>query len=226
MCALFKRRASDSQENRQIQRDIDRVSVRVLWVVAEVENYMRWIPMCGDGLFWAAKWEVVYASWGSVKRGKRTDQVIQSAESVELAALWLSVRSASMLPEGTPVQAKWSPEREANPRWNQSRRRTSALMALEDLSRSEPAKGLLALEDWAAAPAVKEQQAPSDLHLWPTLGEADSIDKDAAAAKRLARKCSQSSRTPSSSAGSSPVAGPSVPPDSVPTRRWDRKHSA
>ncbi|CAE7910915.1 unnamed protein product [Symbiodinium necroappetens] len=192
----------------------------------KVENYMRWIPMCGDGLFWAAKWEVVYASWGSVKRGKRTDQVIQSAESVELAALWLSVRSASMLPEGTPVQAKWSPEREANPRWNQSRRRTSALMALEDLSRSEPAKGLLALEDWAAAPAVKEQQAPSDLHLWPTLGEADSIDKDAAAAKRLARKCSQSSRTPSSSAGSSPVAGPSVPPDSVPTRRWDRKHSA
>ncbi|CAE7515133.1 unnamed protein product [Symbiodinium sp. CCMP2456] len=192
----------------------------------KVENYMRWIPLCGDGLFWAAKWEVVYASWGSVKRGKRTDQVIQSAESVELAALWLSVRSASMLPEGTPVQAKWSPEREANPRWNQSRRRTSALMALEDFSRSEPANGLLALEDWAAAPApVKDQQAPSDFHLWPTLGEADSIDKDAAAAKRLARTCS-GSRTPSSSSGSSPVAGPSVPPDSIPTRRWDRKHQA
>ena len=193
---------------------------------------MRWIPICGDGLFWAAKWEVVYASWGSVKRGKRTDQVIQSAESVELAALWLSVRSASMLPEGTPVQAKWSPEREANPRLTQSRRRTSALMALEDFSRSEPAKGLLALEDWAPPSAPeKDQRAPSDLHLWPTLGEADSFDKDAAAAKRLARTCSkeqqaQSSRTPSSSAGSSPAAGPSVPPDSVPTRRWDRKHSA
>ena len=187
---------------------------------------MRWIPMCGDGLFWAAKWEVVYASWGSVKR---TDQVIQSAESVELAALWLSVRSASMLPEGTPVQAKWSPEREANPRLTQSRRRSSALMALEDV-RNEPAPkgGLLALEDWAAAPAPapKEQpSAPSDL-LWPS--EAKSIDKDAAAAKRLARTSrAQSSRTPSSSAGSSPVVGPSGPPDihSVPTRRWDRKPS-
>ena len=206
-----------------------RLLVKVLWwLVAEVENYMRWIPMCGDGLFWAAKWEVVYASWGSVKRGKRTDQVIQSAESVELAALWLSVRSASMLPEGTPVQAKWSPEREANPRLTQSRRRSSALMALEDVARNEPAPkgGLLALEDWAAAPAPKEQQAPSDL-LWPSLGEAKSIDKDVAAAKRLARTSrAQSSRTPSSSAGSSPVAGPSGPPDihSVPTRRWDRKH--
>ncbi|CAE7500668.1 unnamed protein product [Symbiodinium sp. CCMP2592] len=193
-----------------------------------VENYMRWIPMCGDGLFWAAKWEVVYASWGSVKRGKRTDQVIQSAESVELAALWLSVRSASMLPEGTPVQAKWSPEREANPCLTQSRRRSSALMALEDVARNEPAPkgGLLALEDWAASPAPKEQQAPSDLHLWPTLGEAKSIDNDAAAAKRLARTSrAQSSRTPSSSAGSSPVVGPSGPPDIVPTRRWDRKLS-
>ncbi|CAE6971442.1 unnamed protein product [Symbiodinium sp. CCMP2592] len=121
----------------------------------KVENYMRWIPLCGDGLFWAAKWEVVYAPSGSMKHGKRTDQVIQSAESVELTALWLSVRSESMLPEGTTVQAKWSPEREANPCLTRSRRRSSSLMQTLNF---------------------KEQSASSSSHLRPILSSDPEID--------------------------------------------------
>ncbi|CAE7579178.1 unnamed protein product [Symbiodinium sp. CCMP2592] len=100
----------------------------------KVENYMRWIPLCGDGLFWAAKWEVVYAPSGSNKHGKRTDQVIQSAESVELVALWLSVRSENMLPDGTAVQAKWTPAREANPCLTELKRRSSALLQTVDFT--------------------------------------------------------------------------------------------
>ena len=78
---------------------------------------MRWITICGAGLFWAAKWEVVHDSWGSAKRGKKTDQLIQRADSVELTALWLSADG------GWDARASHMTdrEREANPHTNKAR---------------------------------------------------------------------------------------------------------
>ena len=64
------------------------------------EHYVRYVPF-SDDLIWATKWELVYAAWGSVKRGKKTDQVIQSPDSVKLAALWLSAYSVSSAPHGS-----------------------------------------------------------------------------------------------------------------------------
>ncbi|CAE7215921.1 unnamed protein product [Symbiodinium sp. CCMP2592] len=123
----------------------------------KVENYMRWIPLCGDGLFWAAKWEVVYAPSGSNKHGKRTDQVIQSAESVELVALWLSVRSENMLPEGTAVQATWTPAREANPCLTESKRRSSALIQAVDFAALSASSRPLPSSSSRSDPAIDDK---------------------------------------------------------------------
>ena len=193
-------------------------------VLAEVENYMRWIPMCGDGLFWAAKWEVFYDSWGSVKRGKRTDQIIQSADSVELKALWLSVQCAATMAEGTPIQALWRPRREANPTLTKAQRRTHGAML-----DWEPQEEVLALCD-VPVPVKEPQEVPQDISHWPSLGEANDIDRSIATAKRLgsitrkqspcARRTASSSpsSTPPSAAMPDPICEEAVP---VP-RRWDK----
>ncbi|CAE7398620.1 unnamed protein product [Symbiodinium natans] len=190
----------------------------------KVENYMRWIPMCGDGLFWAAKWEVFYDSWGSVKRGKRTDQIIQSADSVELKALWLSVQCAATMAEGTPIQALWRPRREANPTLTKAQRRTHGAML-----DWEPQEEVLALCD-VPVPVKEPQEVPQDISHWPSLGEANDIDRSIATAKRLgsitrkqspcARRTASSSpsSTPPSAAMPDPICEEAVP---VP-RRWDK----
>ena len=187
----------------------------------QAENYIRWIPMCGDGLFWAAKWEVAYDAWGSVKRGKRTDQLIQRADSVELTALWLSAFGSATMADGTPVQCQWHPSREANPNSNKARCRASN--GLMPMPPKREKKEPLPLCD-KAGPGVEQprpqpREVPKETHLWPTLGEAKNIERDAAIAKKLERHCSDafSPVTSSSSSGgavSDPVRG------DVPTRRW------
>ena len=187
---------------------------------------MRWIPICGDGLFWAAKWEVAYDSWGSAKRGKRTDQLIQRADSVELTALWLSALSSSTMADGTPVQAHWHPQREANPCLNKARCR--AKNGLRPMSPKCEKKGTLPLCDWASgarADPPQPREVPQGPHFWPTLGQAKAITHDAAIAKQLARRGLNAPRpvrpitsSSSSSEAPSPVSDPPVP--DAPARRW------
>ncbi|CAE8704556.1 unnamed protein product, partial [Polarella glacialis] len=83
----------------------------------KAENYMRFVPLCGDGVFWAAKWEVrVDRKQGLDELMKKnTDQWVQPARSVRLEALWLCGRSAADMRIGDAVARKWEPELEANP---------------------------------------------------------------------------------------------------------------
>ena len=57
------------------------------------ENYIRFTPLCDDGVFWAAKWEVRVERTRQVEKiTGRTNQWIQKEGSVVLAALWLCGR--------------------------------------------------------------------------------------------------------------------------------------
>ena len=84
-------------------------------LAAKCENYIHYIPLTGDGLLWAAKWELRCNPEGSVKAGKRTDQVIMAESHVRLAALWLSVHTRESIPPSSHVQLLWDPLSEAQP---------------------------------------------------------------------------------------------------------------
>lgn len=81
----------------------------------KAENYVRWVHLHDDGVFWAAKWELRVDREQKVHL-KHKDQWCQNEAGVQLAALWLCGRAASDMEEGTPVSRAWRPELEANPR--------------------------------------------------------------------------------------------------------------
>ena len=79
------------------------------------ENYTCFCPLFGDGVFWAAKWELhVDRADKVVPRGK-TDQWIQRSRSVRLVALWVCGKTIDQLENGTLVAVKWNPLLEAHP---------------------------------------------------------------------------------------------------------------
>ena len=81
----------------------------------KAENYTCFCPLFGDGVFWAAKWELhVDRADKVVPRGK-TDQWIQRSRSVRLVALWLCGKTIDQLENGTLVAVKWNPLLEAHP---------------------------------------------------------------------------------------------------------------
>ena len=89
----------------------------------KAENYIRFVPLCGDGIFWAVKWEVLVDRSQRVKPPRKTDQWVQRGCSVRLVALWLCGRTIDGMREGTEVAKRWVPELEANPmeaRWTTS----------------------------------------------------------------------------------------------------------
>ena len=86
----------------------------------KAENYIRWVDLCGDGVFWSAKFELLSNRANAVKTPRGTDQWVQRAASVRLCALWVCGRSASQMRDGDAVSPGWQPHREANPtdkRW-------------------------------------------------------------------------------------------------------------
>ena len=86
----------------------------------KAENNIRFVPLCGDGVFWAAKLEVLVNRAHRVKVPRKTDQWVQRAHGVRLAALWLCGRTMENMREGDEVATHWVPELEANPmhpRW-------------------------------------------------------------------------------------------------------------
>ena len=80
----------------------------------KAENYMRFTPLCEDGHFWAAKWElrVVRAEH---RHKKGTDQWVQPSGNVKLAALWLCGRRHEDMKSGAELSDAWNPRLEANP---------------------------------------------------------------------------------------------------------------
>merc|ERR1711920_446483 len=79
-------------------------------------NYVRFVPLCRDGVFWAALWEV------QVDRSDRipvsrlgTDQWVQHERSVRLSALWLIGCTYECMSQGWEVGLFWDPKLEANP---------------------------------------------------------------------------------------------------------------
>ena len=80
----------------------------------KAENYINFVGMSGDGIFWAAKWEVLYDVSGSVKGRKATDQLIYAGEAVRLSALFLATHTRESLPTGCHV-SEWQPLLESNP---------------------------------------------------------------------------------------------------------------
>jgi len=81
---------------------------------AKTGNYFRFVPLCRDGVFWAALWEVM------VDRADRfpvkgTDQWVQHERSVKLKALWLAGCTYEGMEPGWEVSEVWDPLLEANP---------------------------------------------------------------------------------------------------------------
>ena len=84
--------------------------------VVKAENYTRYVHLCGDGIFWSSKWEVLVDRGTRARVPRPTDQCVQRAGGVHLVALWLCGRSKEHMQNGDAVAKAWSPELEANPR--------------------------------------------------------------------------------------------------------------
>lgn len=81
----------------------------------KADNYIRFVPIFGDGVFWAAKLEVWVDRTDRVVAPKKTDQWVQRGRSVVLAALWACGRTAEEMEAGAEVSDRWDPLLEANP---------------------------------------------------------------------------------------------------------------
>merc|ERR1711976_504679 len=77
-------------------------------------NYVRFVPLCRDGFFWAALWEVQVDRNDRIL-AKNTDQWVQHERSVKLSALWLIGCSYQHMAQGWEVGLFWDPKLEANP---------------------------------------------------------------------------------------------------------------
>ncbi len=55
----------------------------------KANGYMRWVPLCLDDVFWAAKFEVLVDRNHCAKVARKTDQWVQRARGVQLGALWV-----------------------------------------------------------------------------------------------------------------------------------------
>merc|ERR1719166_212370 len=79
-------------------------------------NYIRWVPLCRDGVFWCTHWELRVDRSDRVGMAKfKTDQWVQPERSVQLAALWITGRTFEDMVQGHEVQWVWDPLLEANP---------------------------------------------------------------------------------------------------------------
>lgn len=81
---------------------------------AKAGNYVRWVPLFSDGIFWAVKWELRVDRSDRVPPGPGTDQWVQEERSVRLAALWICGRKYEDQMDGEEISG-WKPQKEANP---------------------------------------------------------------------------------------------------------------
>ena len=80
----------------------------------KADNYTNFCQIFGDGVFWAAKFEVHVDRADKVVPRQRTDQWVQRSRSVRLSALWLCGKTIGELKNGTCTSA-WNGLLEAHP---------------------------------------------------------------------------------------------------------------
>ena len=80
----------------------------------KANNYMCFVPLMGDGVFWAVKWELRVNRQVFVPN-PGSDQWVQPEGSSKLAALWVCGRNAAQMQNGDAVSWQWMPLEEANP---------------------------------------------------------------------------------------------------------------
>ena len=79
-------------------------------------NYVHFVPLCNDGVFWATVLELRVDRSDRIPSAKlNTDQWIQEERSVRLAALWVCGRTREIMQSGYLVQRAWQPALEAPP---------------------------------------------------------------------------------------------------------------
>lgn len=82
----------------------------------KAQSYVRWVPLCRDGVFWSTYWELRVDRTDRVGMAKfKTDQWVQREGSVRLAALWVQGCTYEDMQGGYEVQEVWDPLLEANP---------------------------------------------------------------------------------------------------------------
>ena len=75
---------------------------------------LNFVPLCRDGVYWAAVWEVMVDRADRVAR-KSANQWIQNEDSVLLQRLWLVGCVAECLADGCRANLAWDPLQEARP---------------------------------------------------------------------------------------------------------------
>ena len=82
----------------------------------KAHNYLRFVDLFGDGVFWAAQFELLVDPGKAVKLKKRTDQWAYPSEGVKITALWICARASTQMVDGDAVSiVGWNPLLEANP---------------------------------------------------------------------------------------------------------------
>eukprot|EP00927_Polykrikos_kofoidii_P017380 TRINITY_DN17910_c0_g1_i1.p1 TRINITY_DN17910_c0_g1~~TRINITY_DN17910_c0_g1_i1.p1 ORF type:complete len:1126 (+),score=162.57 TRINITY_DN17910_c0_g1_i1:197-3574(+) len=133
----------------------------------KANNYTRFVDLCGDGVFWAAKWEVRVDRAERVKAPRQTDQWVQRASGVRLAALWLCGRVAGQMCEGDAVSRTWDPELEAHPRdgtrrslrQNRVAEPTQEMMTQSAINASPPSLAPMHVVSLSAAASTKAAES-------------------------------------------------------------------
>ena len=155
----------------------------------KAENYIRFTPLCGDGVFWAAKWELRVDREDRVIVPRKTDQWVQRARSVHLAALWVCGRAKEDMREGDAVSQRWVPELEANPADGIWKHRA----AVERQANATPDNGAAEL---APQPAAKHSKMPRGSALLEANPPANNAKTPRGICKRRAAEERQANATP------------------------------
>ena len=82
----------------------------------KASNYVRFVDLFGDGVFWAAQFELLVDPGKAVKLKKGTDQWAYPSEAVKITALWICARTSAQMVDGDAVSiVGWNPLLEVNP---------------------------------------------------------------------------------------------------------------
>ena len=104
----------------------------------KASNYVRFVDLFGDGVFWAAQFELLVDPGKAVKLKKGTDQWAYPSEAVKITALWICARTSAQMVSGDAVSiVGWNPFLEANPHKSL---RANALLAITDRELRAPSE--------------------------------------------------------------------------------------
>jgi hypothetical protein len=115
---LYHGRLAESRSRERGEQHLDgapRVCMYKDSTRSKAEAHVRFLDLCGDGIFWASMIEVRVDRSSRVIVPRQTDQWAQKAHRVQIAALWLCSRIGADFKLGSPVAEKWDPELKADP---------------------------------------------------------------------------------------------------------------